>query len=484
MRSIILVGCLLCAGLPRVAAGQAVAAEPVPAAKNVILVIADGAGFNTWDAAAMYQGKWDASAKRSALVYDQPGWIKLACSTYPLNTSTAPRRSGTQEADAVYDPAKAWDGQRGYAWLGRSYTDSAAAATALSTGHKTYNNAINWSDLDRAIAPTLAAAAKANGRSVGVVTSVQWSHATPAGLSNAQNADRDNYAEIAQAMLHGGVMDVIMGAGNPDFDNNGQPWKASRSGKDNRDYKYVGGQEVWRQIEAARQTAAGQYRGFRPVATKAEFESLASGPTPAKVVGTAQVFSTLQQARKAGDFSDPAKDTPLCQTVPSLATMVRAAINVLDENPKGFVLAIESGAVDWANHANQPSRMIQEQLATLAAVQAVVEWVEAKSNWDETLVILTADHETGLLWGPKSDQEPFDPIVDQGPGRVPAMKYNAKKHTNSLVLVYARGPGSQRLLSLAVGKDPVRGAYLSNTDLGRAMHAALGSTPAAAGIAK
>ncbi len=58
--------------------------------------------------------------------------------------------------------------------------------------------------------------AKSPGRGAGVVTSVEWSHATPA-LGNAHAADRDDYQDIARQMLHGGVLDVIMGAGNPDF---------------------------------------------------------------------------------------------------------------------------------------------------------------------------------------------------------------------------------------------------------------------------
>lgn len=470
------------------------------APKYVILMIADGSGFNTWNATSMYQGKWDAAKQQSTQVYDGQGWVKLACCTYPMNTSKTPSRTGKQEADLVYDPTKAWDKQQGYAWLRSTYTDSAAAATALSTGRKTFNHAINWSDLDEPIKPTMCEAAKAAGKAVGVITTVPWSHATPAGLSNAHTMNRDDYVSIATQMLSGNVMDVIMGAGNPDFNNNAAPVKlkpkkskqegpaeqkdkAKAKGTDDenqdrseKEYKYVGGAETWKAIEAARLQPGATYQGFRPVSTKAEFEALLSGTPPAKVVGTAQVATTLQQSRQGAYSDDPAKDAPLNRNLPDLATMSKGAIHVLHSQGKGFFLMIEGGAVDWANHKNQAGRMIQEQIDFNAAVQAVVDWVEANSNWQETLLVLTADHETGLIWGPQSKEKPFDPIVDRGPGKVPGLQYNAKNHSNSLVPLCARGAGSELLATLTAGKDPVRGPYVENTTVAKVlMHVAAGT---------
>jgi alkaline phosphatase len=437
--------------------------------KNVILMISDGAGYNTFHAASMYQGKWDATAGRGTQIFDGPEWVKLACSTFPLNTLKAPTGRGTQDPILVYDPKKAWDPQDGYAWIKATYTDSAAAATALATGQKTYNNAINWNDLDQPLKPTVSEVARQAGRAVGIVTSVQWSHATPAGLSHARAAERDQYESLANQMLADDVLDVIMGGGNPDFDNNGEPRRAKK------EYKYVGGEATWQAIELARSQPGGLYQGFRPVSTHSEFEALVAGAVPAKVLGTAQVGTTLQQARRKGaSTDDPSLDTPLNTTVPSLATMVQGALNVLDDRPGGFFLMVEGGAPDWASHDNQMGRMIQEQVAFHSAVEAVVAWVQTHSNWNETLVVITADHETGMLWGPQSDTMPFDPLVDRGPGRVPGFKYNSKNHTNSLVPVYARGPGSEQLADRVQGTDPVRGPYVDNTDLAKLLHQALG----------
>lgn len=450
--------------------GIAAAAEAKNAeAKNVILMIADGAGYNAFQAASMYQGKWDAATRQSRQVFDGSEWVKIACSTFPLNLEKKPTGLGVQNPALVYDPVKAWDGPDGYAWLKETYTDSAAAATALATGHKTFNNAINWSDLDRPLTPTVSERAKQAGKAVGVVTSVQWSHATPAGSSHAHAASRDSYEDLARQMLAGGTLDVIMGCGNPDFDNDGQPQRGKK------EYKYVGGKATWRAIEAARNQPGGLYQGFRPVATKAEFEALVDGPVPARVLGTAQAATTLQQKRKKGaSTDDPALDTPLNTTLPTLASMLRGALNVLDDRPGGLFLMVEGGAPDWAGHENQMGRLIQEQIGFHQAVEAVVDWVEQHSSWDETLVVITADHETGLLWGPQSDTLPFEPLVDHGPARVPGFKFHSDKHSNSLVPVYARGPGSEQLPDLARGHDPVRGPYLDNTDLANLLHSVVG----------
>lgn len=435
--------------------------------RNVILMISDGAGYNTWLAASMYQGKWDRARGTSTQVYDQPGWIHLACTTYPLLDAKKPTGANQQDPAVVYDPAKAWDRSGGYDWLRSGYTDSAAAASALATGRKTYNAAINWSDTNEPIQPTIAQLAKSKGKAVGIVTSVQWSHATPAALGGAQTTSRNNYAEIANQMLTSGLLDVIMGAGNPDFDDDGRPVEQPLV------YEFVGGKETWEAIEAARSTPSGTYRGFRPISTRAEFELLTTGPTPKRVLGTAQVAATLQQRRGGADPGDPPLDDPLTANVPTLETMTRAALNVLDDNPSGFFLMVEGGAIDWANHARQPGRMIEEQIDFNRAIEAVVHWVESHSSWEETLLIVTADHETGLVWGPDSENKPFDPIVDQTVGRMPAMKHNSGNHTNSLVPLFARGSGSAALLDRIVGSDPVRGPFVDNTDIFAVMQQAL-----------
>ena len=97
--------------------------------------------------------------------------------------------------------------------------------------------------------------------------------------------------------------------------------------------------------------------------------------------------------------------------------------------------------------------MIEEQIDFVQAVEAVVAWIESHGGWDDTLLILTADHESGCSGGPTRTRSPFDPIEDHGPGKMPGMKYNSHGHSNSLVPLYARGPGSERFATLVKGED-------------------------------
>lgn len=459
------------------AAGCLSALRPAQAARNVILMVADGAGFNTWLAASMYRGRVGHE------VYNAEGWVSLGCCTYPLHLAKAARGKGEQDPGLVYDPAKAWDSNRpskllagapfaGYVYLKATATDSAAAATAMATGQKSYNAAINWTDFDQPLTgrtlPELAAAA---GKLAGVITSVPISHATPAGLGGAHNPSRQNYAEIANEMLAAAWLQVIMGAGHPEYDDRGQPRRLLK------DYEYIGGEATWRQLKAG--THPG---GWTLVESKAQFEALASGPTPAKVLGLARVASTLQQKRPRqadGDEVQPFAD-PFNADVPSLELMTRAALNCLDDDCDGFYLMIEGGAVDWANHVNDPARMVEEQIDFLRAVEAVVAWVESHGGWSETLVILTADHECGLVWGPKADEVAFQPLEDRGPGKLPGMRHLSLAHTNSLVPLFARGPGAERFAGLIIGTDERAaqtwhfcGRYVDNTAIFRLIAAEL-----------
>lgn len=172
-------------------------------------------------------------------------------------------------------------------------------------------------------------------------------------------------------------------------------------------------------------------RGQRPwklVETKADFEALTSGPTPTKLLGVPQVAGTLQQNRGRNRVTLPPAEVktrapfsaPMNRNVPTLTTMTKAAINCLDKNPQGFYLMIEGGAVDHANHANEADRMIEEQIDYVQAVEAVVAWVESHGNWDDTLLILTADHETGLIWVPTRTRSPISPWRTTGRANCPA----------------------------------------------------------------
>jgi alkaline phosphatase len=207
-------------------------------------------------------------------------------------------------------------------------------------------------------------------------------------------------------------------------------------------------------------------------------------------MGIPQVGGTLQSDR-GGDPDAAPFAVPLVPTVPTLATMTRGAINVLSRNPNGFFLMVEGGAVDQASHSNRAGRMIEEMIDFTAAVEAVVQWVEAHSNWDETLLIVTADHETGFLWGPDAGATsdmlhfPWDPVQNNGKGKMPGCRYYSKYHTGSLVPLFAKGRGAELFDGLVQGKDPMRGPYVDDTDVFKVMNASMGTgvleTPSAGG---
>jgi alkaline phosphatase len=156
--------------------------------------------------------------------------------------------------------------------------------------------------------------------------------------------------------------------------------------------------------------------------------------------------------------------------------MTKGALNVLGKNPKGFYVMIEGGAVDWAGHANQPGRIIEEMIGFNAAVQAAQDWVNRNSSWDETLIIITSDHETGLLLGLNSDRMVFDPVINRGAGRMPGMYFNSGGHSNLLVPIRARGPGAELFEKYVKGHDPVHGRYVDNTTIFEVAKTAMGAT--------
>lgn len=140
------------------------------------------------------------------------------------------------------------------------------------------------------------------------------------------------------------------------------------------------------------------------------------------------------------------------------------ALNVFHNNPNGLFLIIEGGAIDWAAHANQKGRVIEEEIDFNQAVESVNTWVEKNSNWGETLLIVTGDHETGYITGPGSDLT-WKLLVNNGAGNVPEMEWHSDNHTNSLIPFYAQGTCAQLYALFEQHCDSVHGRYIDNTDL-------------------
>lgn len=409
--------------------------------KNVILMISDGWGENQILATDYF-----TDGKAGTQIYEKFP-TRLDMSTYSYGDI------GTQDDEESVYSSDLWSD---FSLFKNNPTDSAAAGTAMSTGTKTYDAAIGV-DQELEDLQHIAEDFEELGRSTGVVSSVEFSHATPASFVD-HNASRNNYSEIANGMLMNSATDVIMGAGNPMYDNSGNP-----SSKPN--FRYVGGQATWEALEAGTlgndADNDGDIDNWSLVQTKEAFEELQNGETPERVLGVPQVHTTLQQAR-AGIVSAGAFEVAFNENVPTLSVMAKGALNVLDNNEEGFFLMIEGGAVDWAGHANQSGRVIEEQEDFNQAVEAVCEWVEKNSSWDETLVIVTGDHETGYLTGTAGV---YDNVKNNGTGIMPTMVWNSTDHTNQLIPFYAKGAGAEIFKKLADETDTFRGKYLDNTEI-------------------
>ena len=418
-------------------------ADPAKTIKNIILLISDGCGYNHIEITDYYQ-----YGKLRSQVYEKFPVI------LPMTTYSA---SGY-----------GYDGEE--FWLNFDYgleyaTDSSAAVTAMATGEKTLDGMLNVLS-DGTQLKIITEYAQEMGKSTGTISSVHFTNATPAGFG-AHNESRNNFIEIAQEMLLDSKLTVVMGAGHPYYDNNGDL-------TDDPDWQYVGGEEVFEGIFAGESTIIGNEvedcNGdgepdiWTAIQDKSEFQALMNGDTPMRVFGLAQVATTLQEARSGGNIHSMPYDDPFNDNVPTLEEMTIAALNVLDNNPDGFFLHIEGGAVDWASHEYKIGRMIEEEIDFNDAVDAVVEWVKKNSNWHETLVIVTGDHETGYIHGPGSNPE-FTPIVNNGQYQLPGLEFYSWDHSNSLVPLFTKGGFSKLFKVYATDFDPVRGAYIDNTDV-------------------
>lgn len=445
------------------------AAEAAPA-KNVILFITDGCSWGCYDMAS----HWEFGAVRSEAYANFP--VRLGMTTYPLNTSSAPTNTGIPQIS--YDPARAWDttpntgsfGGRpsyfnGYDYIKRDYTDSAAAGTALATGIKTYNNAIDFDDFGQPV-PFITEAAKAAGRSTGVISSVPFSHATPATFG-AQNISRNNYHAIAEQMLANPDVDVIMGGGDPRYNANGQLRTTPV-----QTYMSMG-----QLNELLSGTDGSNAYGRAFISDVSDFRALANGdlsavPASGRLIGIAQTGDTLQANRTAAvqGTTEPsvasgnASGVAFNPNVPTLVEMTKGTINILSRNPNGFFLMVEGGAVDWMAHGNNTARIIEEQVDFNRSVAWAIDWVETYSNWDETLMIVLTDHGNGMPMGPDSDTIAFQPIEGRGQGVLPGVRWHYGTHTNENTLFFAKGAGAEGFYTQVVGTDAGLVTYLNFGD--------------------
>lgn len=237
-----------------------------------------------------------------------------------------------------------------------SVTDSSAAGTALATGEKTYNGAVSMDD-DKNVLSTVAERAKKVGRKVGIATSVSVDHATPAAFY-AHQPNRSRYYEIALDLPKAGF-DFYAGSG----------FLKPTTTADKKEAP-----NVFPIIEEAGYTIARGLDEYKEKAADAKKMILIQkeGADP----------SCLPYAidHEEGDLTLP--------------EITESAVSFLSKgNKKGFFLMVEGGKIDWACHSNDPVTVFEEVIDLDNAVRVAYEFY--KKHPKETLIVVTADHETG-----------------------------------------------------------------------------------------
>lgn len=260
-------------------------------------------------------------------------------------------------------------------------TDSAAGATAFSTGSKTYNGAIGLNK-DSLPVRTILEYAEEKGLSTGLVSTSAITHATPASFI-AHQVSRDNYEGIAADFLKTDI-DVFIGGGSDHF--------CIRKDKRNlfTDLRKKGYQVIF-SMDSIRNTTSGKLAGFT-----------ARQHDPSMLDGRGDVLPAATQT----------------------------AMNILSNNRKGFFLMVEGSQIDWGAHANNADFVAAEVIDFDQAIGKALDFAKKDGH---TLVIITADHETGGMSLLGGDLQNGTQIA----------KFASTDHSGVMVPVFAFGPGAE-----------------------------------------
>ena len=250
------------------------------------------------------------------------------------------------------------------------------------------------------------------GFAVGVVSSVPFSHATPA-CAYANNVSRSDYQDLARDLL--GLpsaynraplpgMDVVIGCGWGET----VPESSIRSAMQSQGDNFARGCQYFcidDEIEKIDATQGGLYQIAIRDDSRSGSEVLAEAAAAA-IENNRRLFGFfgtreghLPYATANGDYfpTSGISRTEKYETAdltanPTLREMTEAALAVLETNENGFWLMVEAGDVDWANHQNNVDDAIGAVFSGEAAFEAICQWAEKNNCWDDTAIILTGDH--------------------------------------------------------------------------------------------
>jgi alkaline phosphatase len=340
------------------------------------------------------------------------------------------------------------------AYLLRAATDSAAASTAMATGVKTDAGNIAWKRGDPAVGSIATIAELIRERksaAIGVVTTVPFNHATPAAFVS-HTTSRTNYSDIASQILSVTRPDVVIGGGHPGW--NTTYFSIAELAAAKMD-------PAWTVVERS----AGIDGGTTLISA---VSSLTAG---------GHLFGLFGGV--SGDFELPqpanAPVSPSFLIVhenPSLAEEVNAALTVLSKNANGLFLMAEQGTIDHANHANDFAGMVGGVYDLDKAVRAAEAYIDQPGDdltWNNTLVVVTADHGNSLMHlslsaplGAGALPMQVATVPWTYPGGV--VTYGTTGHTNELVTLAARGAGAYLFTNRQGSRYPGT-KIMDNTDI-------------------
>lgn len=282
-------------------------------------------------------------------------------------------------------------------------TDSAAGATAFACGQKTYNGAIGVDANGKSI-PSILEVAERNGLATGLIATCSITHATPACFISHQ-ASRSLDENIALDFLKTDI-DVFIGGGRKFF-------TQRNDGLNLTDSLKARGYQIANSITEVQQVTTGKLAAF---------------------------LADEQQSKFSAGRGD------------ELVKSTETALQLLKSNKKGMFMMIEGSQIDWGGHGNDTQYIIDEMIDFDNAIGKVLDFAKKEGN---TLVIITADHETGgfsIIGG------------DMKTGQVEG-KFTTGSHTGVMIPVFAFGPGAEKF----------SGIY-ENTDIFHKMMSAFGFT--------
>lgn len=300
--------------------------------KNIIYMIPDGGGMVPY---------YLADAVKQA-----GGWNR---EVYPNSTIT--------EKEEMYTKKYLAGGITTYS-ANSDVTDSAAGGTALSSGYKTKNGYIGI-DPDKKPHANILETAQLAGKKVGMVSTYEWTNATPAAFS-AHEKDRGNYAPMSEQIVNQGI-DVVLGGGF--------------------------GAAKWGDISEA------EIRGYDIINTKEDLYAVEPGD---------KIWGNLV----SGAFP---YDIEYAETTPTLAEMTKAAITALNDDDEGFFLMVEGSKVDGGGHSNYVGGMISEFLAFDEACKVAFQFAEGR---EDTVIIVVPDHDTGGMILPEDTDKAVETLIE------------------------------------------------------------------------